>query len=194
MFWKTNKNEFEKDTQLSTLENNLKELWKEEEDITIKLRCEKDLRQKRRLELEKGKLYVQIQNLQGEKEKIEDIQATPKTDSLIRENSSIIVIEVNKRIIPTTEKVKIPFSCGHMQEFILREILRKYNYVGNTHEPERNRFLLQRWKMVIEQNDSFTREFHCEQCKKHIQKLKAKDTHRNNLVIGNAIVKIRRLQ
>ena len=80
MFWK--KSELEKDTELNNIEQELKELWKQQEDVDIKMKSEKDLRQKRRLELEKGKLYVQIQNLQGEKEKIEDIQATPKTDSL----------------------------------------------------------------------------------------------------------------
>ena len=197
MFWKNKKNEtIEKETELTNIEQSLKELWKQHEDMTIAMRSERNLREKRKIEEKRTPFYLKIQDLEKEKEEIEDKQALAKTDSLIRENSSIIVIEVNKIRIPANEKITVKFyPCGHKQEFVLREILRRYNYLGNVFQPERNVSLLDRWQRIIKDNDFFATEFHCQKCQKQIQELKAK--HRSipaNARIGNAIIMIRKLQ
>ena len=187
-----NKEELEKDLQLSNVEQSLKDLWRQYEDMTITMRSERNLREKRKIEEKRTPVYLKIQDLEKEKREIEDIQATPKTDSLIRENLSIIHVEVNKIRIPANEKITVKFyPCNHKQEYLLREILRKYNYLNNGYEPERNVFLLDRWRRIIEQNDSFSAQFSCQECKKELSK---SNIRKINAVIGSATISIRKLQ
>jgi len=197
MFWKNKKNEtIEKETELTNIEQSLKDLWRQYEDLTIAMRSERNLREKRKIEEKRTPVYLKIQDLEKEKREIEDIQATLKTDKLIRENRLIIAVEVNKHPIPTTEKITVKFyPCNHEREYLLREIPREYDYIGQGYMPRRNISLLQRWERIINQQDPCVKEFHCQECQKQIQELKAK--HRSipaNARIGNAIIMIRKLQ
>jgi hypothetical protein len=178
--------------------NELKEklslLYEKEQDLSIKLRAEPDMRLKREIEVEKSAVNTKITHLRNQIETECDRVALKEIDKLLEQNNLYLCVEVNRTKIVPHKEVEIKYNCGHTARMLLRELIRSYSHHEGKNKPERNHYLLQRWERVLKHNEIFNVNFSCEECKKEKQSLKAKFGRLDVRPIGHARVTVRRLQ
>ena len=177
------------------LESKLVELWQQKENLSIKMRCEPDLRLKRKIELEKATIHKQISELQQKVDVEKDNEAIEQINKMLKDNILLIHVECNKYRIQPKETVEITFKpCSHKKKLKLAELLRAYTTFEARNVPESNNRLLQRWEREIKHGQTFFVTFNCNQCKKEKHKLKITWGRRNDKPVGKAIVIVRMLQ
>ena len=176
------------------LEQKLAELHHKKDDVSIRMRAEPDLRVKRKIEIEKGAVQKQIIEVRQKVEDAKNKEAMRELDHLLEENILFLYVECNKARIKASKYVKIPFSCGHKKQVLLRELLRAFQTHGAKLVPEHDIALYERWKRVLEHNESYNVLFKCKQCRKEKDSLKSKFGRRNDKPIGHANIIVRTLR
>jgi hypothetical protein len=158
------------------------------------MRAQTDLRDRKRFEIKKGTIAVEKTRL---KEKLDveiDRLSLSEIDQMLKDQILMIHVEVNGAKIQAHEYIEIKHNCGHKKKMLLREVIRQFTIINAKHVPERDYYLLQRWLRVINQGESFTAHFNCQECRDERNSLKAKFGRRDDKPIGHAHVTVRMLQ
>jgi hypothetical protein len=176
------------------LQQKLAQLNLEEQDISIRMRAQTDFREKKRIEMEKGALAVEKTRLKEKLDAEIDRLSLSEIDQMLKDQILMIHVEVNGAKIQAHEYIEIKYNCAHKEKILLREVIRHNAVMGSTRTPERNYFLLQRWLRILNDGDSYTVHFNCQECRDERNSLKAKFGRRNDKPVGHATVTVRMLQ
>jgi hypothetical protein len=172
---------------IQELEAKMRELSEKERDIDIRFRNATDPRDKPRFELEKGKVFKEIQEVQTQIKKLKDKNAENQNNELLNDGMPFIVVTVNGKRIQASEKIEITFEpCHHKLKIPLRDVIKNQN--------DSNITLLERWQRILSQGESYQPVFYCHECKREEKELEKKGRHISNRINGTATVIIRKLQ
>jgi len=180
------------------LEKRLIELNQKESDLAIRAHTENDLRVKRVLQNEKGKIYKEIMEIRDKLDEQKNKEALPQTDAVIKENQQTFYLGMNGVRIQIPENLELELEflpCKHRKKMPLREILRMFDYHNDRNFPEANTYLLQRWQGIFQRNETYHPAFSCEQCKREADDLLTKmHIRKGNAIVGVCRLVVRTLQ
>jgi hypothetical protein len=169
----------------------LADLYQQKQDIETSMMTTRDFKLKRKLEEEKGKIWLQICELETKIQHVKEKEAEKTLETLVKENRVFIFVSANGKRLEISEKLEVELvfePCKHRETIKVMELLRNPQYPSNTN-------LLDHWQRLLSEDSTITTMRLCEQCQKDRESLKAKlGFWQPERPIGRANLVLRRLQ